>query len=74
MRVTTETELCGAVTFPQIPPTLITHCGASMEDLLLITVLPGASPDSARLEPVPLACVGLRAWERDHLAVREQLL
>lgn len=74
MRITIEMELCGAVTFPQIPPISITHCGASMEDPLLIMVLPGASPGSARLEPVPLACVGLRAWEQDHLAVREQLL
>lgn len=45
-----------------------------MEDPLLITVLPGASPGSVRWEPVLLACVGLRAWERDPLAVREQLL
>jgi hypothetical protein len=45
-----------------------------MEDPLLITVLPGVSPGSARSEPVPLACVELRAWERDLLAVREQVL
>ena len=74
MQITTETELCGAVTFPLIPPTSITRCGASMEDPLLITVLPDASPGSARSEPVPLACVELRAWERDLLAVREHLL
>lgn len=74
MRITTETELCGAVTFPQIPPISITRCGALMEDPLLITVLPGGSLGSVRLEPVPLACVVLHAWERDHLAVREQLL
>lgn len=74
MHITTETESCGVVMFPLIPLTSITHCGASMEDPLLITVLPGVSPGSARSEPVPLACVELRAWERDLLAVREQVL
>ena len=60
--------------FPLIPPTSITRCGALMEGPLLITVLPGASLGSACLEPVPLACVVLHAWERDHLAFRERLL
>ena len=74
MQITTETELCGVVTFPLILPTSITRCGALMEDPLLITVLPGASPGSVRLEPVPSACVGLHTWESDLWVVREQLL
>lgn len=74
MHITTETESYGEVMFLLLPPTSITHCGESMEGPLLITVLPDASPDSVRSEPVPLACVELRAWERDPLAVREQVL
>ena len=74
MRITTETELCGVVTFPLIPPTSITRCGALMEGPLLITVLPGVLLGSARSEPVPLACVGLHAWERDLSVLLELLL
>ena len=74
MHITTETESCGVVMFPLIPPTSITHCGESMEAPLLIAVLPDALLDSDRSEPVPLACAELRAWERDLLAVREQVL
>ena len=71
MHITTETELCGVGTYLRTPPISITRCGASMEDPLLIAVLRGASLGLERSEPVPLACVGLRAWERDPLAVRE---
>ena len=59
---------------PANPTASITRCGALMEGPLLITVLPGASLGSARLEPVPLGCVVLHAWEQDHLAFRERLL
>ncbi len=74
MHITTETESCGVVMFPLIPPTSITHCGESMEAPLLIAVLPDALLDSDRSEPVPLACAELRAWERVLSGALELLL
>ena len=74
MHITTETELCGVVMYLRTPLISITHCGESMEAPLLIAVLPGVSPGSARSEPVPLACAELRAWERVLSGALELLL
>ena len=74
MQITTETESCGVVMFPLIPPTSITHCGESMEGPLLIVVLPDALLGSDHSEPVPLACAELRAWERVLSGALELLL
>ena len=74
MQITTETESCGEVMFPLIPPTLITHCGESMEGPLLIVVLPDASRELERSEPAPLACAELRVWGRGLSGVLELLL
>ena len=74
MQITTETESCGEVMFLLIPPTSITHCGESMEGPLLIVVLPDASRELERSEPVPLACAELRVWGRGLSGVLELLL
>ena len=74
MHITTETESCGVVTYLRTPPISITHCGASMEDPLLIAVLRAASLGLERSEPVPLACEGLHAWGRDLSVFLELLL
>lgn len=74
MHITTETELCGVVMYLRTPLISITHCGESMEDPLLIVVLPDALLGSDRSEPVPLACAELRAWGRGLSGVLELLL